>query len=514
MSNSQETIQFKDKTVKLTSSKISNSSTKSTSKFRNVGDFLWSKLTSSRKNSSLNISKSNSDAKLIQSTIKEVNSIIDTTSAKSEKKHRRNLFHIFDSSSSKLKLNTGVHKKNIKNKTATKKQIAKNEHEIVLEPEPQKRDSIQLQKDDYFIGSEIESIKVNLIDNSILKSKISAASKRNARNRPTSSRSSDLNSSCSNSYQTITLKSSLSKMSTSSLTQKMEVIDETDYEKVNEKQSSNSINFESENLDMSLQNKSDSNSSIKTDTKTNEFRESTEDLEKHKIAIYDNNITECSAYEDENNENNFDLFEPLPKEVKSKSYEKIDFIQSAKSSLDSNNNYDHLKNANNSNNNSNPRAFNYIKNNRYSYFDGNKMEKLDFGSVVLKPLSHSRSLKLNQKTADSSDKMPSSLTGENLNDKKLIDANFKFTIGQFSNSYKIPNSKKRDSIISKVSTNTNEEPVWKELAFKKHNAWNQKNIEPTSSQIVSNTPSGKSSQDKLDQVPIEGKVKSDRKSVV
>lgn len=369
----------------------------------------------------------------------------------------------------------------------------------------------------------MDSIKANLMDNSILKSKISAASRRNVRNRQASSKQSDSNLSSSDFSQTLNIKSSLSKMSTGSLAQKMEIIDENptdvEYEKINEKnvfknsqssiimsnssgkKSTHSINIESENLDMSVQNKSDSQSSIKGDTKLIDIIKiescDEQDIEKNKIAIYDNNITECSTYEDDNNENTFDLFDPLPQELKSRSYEKIDFVQSTKSSLDANNNYDHLHNAN-TNNNNNKHNFNYAKNNRYSYFDANKADKIDFSSVVLKPLSHSRSLKLSQKLSDSSNlssKITMSKTGDNLCDKKLNDKNFKFSIGQFSSSYKIPNSKKRDSIVSKVSTDTNQEPIWKELAFKKHNAWNQKNFDSQ----ISTSPNGKTSQDRLDQ---------------
>ncbi|CAF0809218.1 unnamed protein product [Brachionus calyciflorus] len=523
MSNiQQESNQFKDKTVKLPSSKISNTSTKSTSKFRNVGDFLWNKFTNSRKNSStINISKVNTDQ---LNTIKDVNSITDTTNSKSEKKHRRNLFNIFDSSTAKLKLTSGVHKKNVKNKTSNKNKIPRLEPEVVLVPEPQKENLIQIEnKLDVSNVPELDTIKVNLIDNSILKSKISAASRRNTRHRPTTTTTSkppesNLNNSFSN------IKTSLSKMSTGSLAQKMDIIDESptdvDYEKINDKdllknsqtsivmsssssssssssakKSSHSINIESDSLEMSVQNKSQNNEILKNDSSLDE---------QNKIAIYDNNITECSTYDDENNENDFDLFKPLPKELKSKSYDKIDVYESTKANLDTNNNHLKDQNTNEININNNPKNYNYIKNNRYSYFDNTKMDKIDFSNVVLRPLTHSRSLKLSQKANENCEKIQSSKTGEDLSDKKLIDTDFKYTIGNFSNSYKIPNSKKRESI---VPTNANQEPVWKELAFKKHNAWSKKNFDS-----VNTSPNERSNQDKLDQnydqSPFESKVKS------
>lgn len=292
------------------------------------------------------------------------------------------------------------------------------------------------------------------MDNSILKSKISAA-KRNPRNRQSSAKSNS-NSNSSNSYQTIEIKSSSTKISMETITEnanlEKEKFDVPSAPILNSpaKKSISNMNIDSVNLEASQ-------SSTKIDLDPTEITQS--ETEKVKIAIYDNNITQCSNYDEKSS--SFDIFESIGNQFKSKSCEKIEISSSNK---DSNNNYNYLKNVNNQ------RNFNYIKNNRYSYFDGNKLDKIDLSKVMLKSLSHSRSLKLNQKSQDKTE-------CESSPSKKIDESSLIFkSIGQFSNSYKIPSSKKREPVVARCTEN-NEEPVWKELAFRKHNAWSRKNLE-------------------------------------
>ncbi|RNA43366.1 hypothetical protein BpHYR1_039189 [Brachionus plicatilis] len=423
--------QIKEKNVKSTKS----------NKLRNVSDFIWSKLTNSRKNSSLSITKTNSESKLIHSaTVKEPKCLIDSADAKSEKKNRRNIFHIFESSS-KLKLNTGVNKKNLKNNKSPNKNLVQCENEIILSVQ-EPTETVSAQKVQRF-EPDLDSFEINLMDNSILKSKIRAA-KRNPRSRQSSAKP-DSNLNTSNSYQTIDMKTSSSKISVETIDEKL------DKEKLDNsqsfsfaKKSTNTINAECDTFDVSQ-------SSIKLDL--NPVKMAQKEGEKVKIAIYDNNITQCSTYDD--NSSSFDIFESLSKQFKSKSCEKIEMSTCNK---DSNNN--HLKNANDQKN------LNYLKNNRYSYFDAKKLDKIDLSKVMLKSLSHTRSLKLNQKSPEGDEYESGPGTGDSGAVLKPI--------GQLSNSYKIPNSKKREPIVAKCGGNK-EEPVWKELAFRKHSAWSKKN---------------------------------------
>lgn len=303
------------------------------------------------------------------------------------------------------------------------------------------------------------------MDNSLLKSKISAA-KRNPRMRKTSAQISASNLSSLNPYQTIEIKTSLSKLTT-------EVIDENSTNVDKSLSSASPVKKSCEKIEI---NDSTQLSSKEIEQNSDNTPEPEEEMVK--IAIYDNNISQCSNYDEKSS--SFELFETLGNQFKSKSCEKIQIFNC---STDSNNNYGHLKNANNQQN------FNYIKNNRYSYFDGNS-DKIDLGKVMLKSLSHSRSLKLNQNSPDSSqcESMPD-------ND---ADSSVSKSVGKFSSSYKIPNSKKRMPIISKFTDKT-EEPVWKELAFRKHNAWSRKNPDYS--------PNSDKQQEKLEQDSVSLKLR-------
>lgn len=288
------------------------------------------------------------------------------------------------------------------------------------------------------------------MDNSILKSKISAA-KRNPRNRKPSAQISDSKIGSLNSYQTIEIKTSSIKPSPEEVDKNLANIDSLSLTVLSDsfvKKSSEKIEIENGNDVCQVSSKEIEQNSDKSPEQNEEMV---------KIAIYDNNISQCSNYDEKSS--SFELFEPLDNQFKSKSCEKI---EASNCSTDSNNNYGHLTNANNH------RNFNYIKNNRFSYFDGNASDKIDLEKVMLKSLSHSRSLKLNQNSPDNSQ-------SESFPNKDA-DSSIAFTksIVNFSSSYKIPNSKKREPIVTKCTDRT-EEPVWKELAFRKHNAWSRKN---------------------------------------